>query len=204
MLEMAADLASIASHLEMRDLERVATSIARSRFRTKDDLVRQAVNCIRSHYLPEHGPNCAVLLLGVVLNQREWMRRQAMQVLKIFFQVLDTRNHAAFSKLGSELLMPLLRQLSTPLSAQALEVLDEPIVVHGGPAANQILRMSLQWGNLPMHGQTRDFVHDASIFGPPQESGWAVADPQDMATDKDQSAGSGQDVRAYPRHHPHW
>ncbi|SJX60360.1 related to TAO3-Transcriptional Activator of OCH1 [Sporisorium reilianum f. sp. reilianum] len=181
-LEMAADLAATASHLEMRDFERVATSISRSRFRTKDDLVRQAVNCMRSHYLPEHGPELAVLLLGVVLNRHEWMRRQAMQVLKIFFQALDTRNHAAFSSLGSELLMPLLRQLSTPLSAQALEVLDEPIVVHGGPAANQILRMSLQWGNMNLNGQTRDFVHDASIFGPPQESGWAVADPQDMAT----------------------
>ncbi|KAJ1603285.1 hypothetical protein NDA14_005329 [Ustilago hordei] len=180
--EMAADLAATASHLEMRDLERVATSIARSRFRTKDDLVRQAVNCIRSHFLPDHGPEMAVLLLGVVLNRQEWMRRQAMQVLKMFFQALDTRNHAAFSNLGSELLMPLLRQLSTPLSAQALEVLDEPIVVHGGPAANQILRMSLQWGNMALNGQTRDFVHDASIFGPPQESGWAVADPQDMAT----------------------
>ncbi|KAJ1030345.1 hypothetical protein NDA16_001255 [Ustilago loliicola] len=180
--EMAADLATTASRLEMRDLERVATSIARSRFRTKDDLVRQAVNCIRSHFLPEHGPEMAVLLLGIVLNRHEWMRRQAMQVLKMFFQALDTRNHAAFSNLGSELLMPLLRQLSTPLSAQALEVLDEPIVVHGGPAANQILRMSLQWGNMALNGQTRDFVHDASIFGPPQESGWAVADPQDVAT----------------------
>lgn len=181
-LEMAADLAATASKLEMRDLERVATSISRSRFRTKDDLVRQATNCIRSHYLPEHGPELAVLLLGVVLNRHEWMRMQAMQVLKIFFQALDTRNHVAFSNLGSELLMPLLRQLSTPLSAQALEVLDEPIEVHGGPAANQILRMSLQWGNMNFNGQTRDFVHDASIFGPPQESGWAVADPQDMAT----------------------
>ena len=181
-MEMAADLAATAAQLEMRDFERVATSISRSRFRTKDDLIRQAVNCVRSHYLPEHGPEMAVLLLGVVLNRHEWMRRQAMQVLKIFFQALDTRNHAAFSNLGSELLMPLLRQLSTPLSSQALEVLDEPIVVHGGPAANQILRMSLQWGNMNLNGQTRDFVHDASIFGPPQESGWAVADPQDMAT----------------------
>ncbi|GAK62348.1 cell morphogenesis protein [Moesziomyces antarcticus] len=180
-LEMAADLADIAARLEMRDLERVATSIARSRFRTKDDLVRQAVNCIRSHYLPEHGPELAVLLLGVVLNRHEWMRKQAMQVLKMFFQALDTRNHAAFSNLGSELLMPLLRQLSTPLSAQALEVLDEPIVVHGGPAANQILRMSLQWGNMAL-GPGRELVHDASIFGPPLETGWAVADPQDMAT----------------------
>ncbi|PWZ02702.1 hypothetical protein BCV70DRAFT_154018 [Testicularia cyperi] len=181
-LEMASDLATIAAGLEMRDLERVSTSIAKSRFRTKDDLVRQAVNCVRTHYLPEEGPEMAVLLLGVVLNRHEWMRAQAMQVLKIFFQVMDTRNHADFSNLGSELLMPLLRQLSSPLSSQALEVLDEPIVVHGGPAANQILRMSLQWGNVPLSGQMREHVSDASIFGPPQESGWAVADPQDMTT----------------------
>ncbi|EPQ28778.1 uncharacterized protein PFL1_03581 [Pseudozyma flocculosa PF-1] len=179
-LELAADLAQIAERLEMKDLQRVATSIAKTRFRTKDDLVRQAVNCIRSRYMPAASAEMAVLLLGITLNQAEWLRRQTMQVLKIFFKVVDTRNDPAFSSLGSELLMPLLRLLSTPLSAEALEVLDEPISIHGGPAANQILRMSLQWGNQP--GRMREQVSDASIFGPPEDSGWAVALPQDLTT----------------------
>ncbi|KAN0063104.1 Cell morphogenesis protein PAG1 [Thecaphora frezii] len=179
-LELASDLADIAERLDVKDLQRVATSIAKKRFRTKDDLIRQAINCIRSRYMSPAGADMAVLLLGITLNDVEWLRRQTMQVLKIFFKVIDTRQGFAFSRLGSELLMPLLRLLSTPLSAEALEVLDEPISIHGGPAANQILRMSLQCGNLP--GRMREQVSDASIFGPPDQSGWAVAHPQDLTT----------------------
>lgn len=126
-----------------------------------------------------------VLLLGLTLNEKEWLRRQTMQILKIFFQVIDTRSEA-FANLGSELLMPLLRLLSTPLSSQALEVLDEPIVINGGPAANQILRMSLQWGNNGSEkfnsNQRREQASDAAIFGAPDDSGWAVAHPQDLTT----------------------
>ena len=179
-LDLAADLAALAERLDVKDLQRVALSISKYRFRTKDDLVRQAVNCLRARFLSTCGPDMAVLLLGETLNEQEWMRRQAMQVLKIFFQAIDSRNNPAFSNLGSELLMPLLRLLSTPLSAQALEVLDEPIAINGGPAANQILRMSLQWGS--QLGRHREQLTEASIFGPPEDSGWAVAHPQDMTT----------------------
>jgi len=181
---LADNVAALAEEVGKKDLNRVATSIAKSRFRTKDDLIRQAVGCVRSNYLPSLGPELVVLLLGLTLNEKDWMRKQTMQVLKIFFQVIDTRSEA-FANLGSELLMPLLRLLSTPLSSQALEVLDEPITITGGPAANQILRMSLQWGNKGNKfnsNQRREQASDASIFGAPDDSGWAVAHPQDLTT----------------------
>lgn len=176
--DLATDIATLAEAQGRADLARVAASIAKSRFRTKDDLLRQAVNCIRSNFLPRLGPQLAVSLLGLTLNQNEWLRNQSMQLLKIFFQVVDTRSRE-FTSLGSELLMPLLRLLSTPLAAQALGVLDEPIVIHGGPAANQILRMSLQWGK---PSRRREQGSDASIFGAPDDSGWAVANPQEFTS----------------------
>lgn len=175
---LATDIATLAEKSGKSDIQRIATSIAKSRFRTKDDLIRQAVGCVRVNYLPALGPELAVLQLGLILNQHEWLRRQTMQALKIFFQVVDTQS-PEFSNLGSELLMPLLRLLSTPLAPQALEVLDEPLVINGGPAANQILRMSLQWGK-PSRRQEQ--ASDASIFGAPDDSGWAVAHPQDLTT----------------------
>ncbi|PWN30459.1 hypothetical protein BDZ90DRAFT_225274 [Jaminaea rosea] len=177
-LELAEDIAVLCEAEGRADIARVATSIARSRFRTKDDMTRQAVNSIRTHYLPRLGPQLAVNLLGLTLNQHEWLRSNTMQVLKIFFQAIDTRS-PAFASLGSELLMPLLRLLSTPLAAQALEVLDEPITIHGGPTANQILRMSLQWGR---PNRRREQGSDASIFGTPDDSGWAVANPQELTS----------------------
>ncbi|PWN51484.1 hypothetical protein IE53DRAFT_48994 [Violaceomyces palustris] len=177
-IKLATDLAKLAESLSINDIQRVATSVSKFRFRTKDDLVRQAVGCIKANYLPGCGPEFAVHLLGLTLNQNDWLRKQTMQILKIFFQVVDTKAEA-FSSLGSELLMPLLRLLSTPLADRALEVLDEPISVNGGPASNQILRMSLQWGK---PDRKREHVSDASIFGAPDDSGWAVAHPQDLTT----------------------
>ncbi|PWN23960.1 hypothetical protein BCV69DRAFT_279866 [Microstroma glucosiphilum] len=177
-LTLAEDIATLAEARGKADLARVASSIAKARFRTKDDLVRQAINCVRANFLPRLAPRLAVSLLGLTLNQHEWLRNQTMQVLKIFFQVVDTRSDE-FARLGSELLMPLLRLLSTPLAAQALEVLDEPIAIHGGPAANQILRMSLQWGN---PSRRREQASDAAIFGAPDDSGWAVANPQELTS----------------------
>ncbi|CAO1630004.1 unnamed protein product [Sympodiomycopsis kandeliae] len=178
-LELASDISILSEAAGKADLSRVSTSIAKSRFRTKDDLIRQAVHCIRSNFLPRFGPQLAVSLLGLTLNQHEWLRNQSMQVLKFFFQVVDTQS-AEFSSLGSELLMPLLRLLSTPLATQALEVLDEPIAISGGPSANAILRMSLQWGK-PLRRREMQ-GNDTSIFGTPDDSGWAVANLQEFTS----------------------
>lgn len=177
-LDLAQDIAVLCDAEGRSDISRVAASIAKSRFRTKDDLIRQAVNSIKANFLPDLGPQLAVNLLGLTLNQHEWLRSNAMQVLKIFFQVVDTRSER-FSSLGPELLVPLLRLLSTPLAGQALDVLDEPITLFGGPTADQILHMSLQWGK---PSRRRENANDASIFGAPDDSGWAVANPQNLTS----------------------
>jgi hypothetical protein len=51
------------------------------------------------------------ILLGCVLNSEIWMRTKALQMLKALMQNIDSRN--PFQLAGSELLLPLLRLLST-------------------------------------------------------------------------------------------
>ncbi len=95
-----------------------------------------------------------------------------MQFLKILFQQRESRNPVEL--LGSELLMPLLRLLETDLAPQALDVLEEPMVMSGsGPAAKHVLRMSMHFGSFPSLHSDPESV--PVIFGVPQESGWSIA-----------------------------
>ena len=166
---LATDIARIAGAERKPSIERIMTSFAKARFRTKDDFLRQAVGCLREHFLGQHAFDVIVLLLGLILNDRDWLREKTMQVLKLVFQSPDAREPLA--TFGAELLMPLLRLLKTPFAPQALEVLNEPIVISGGPAAAQVLRMSMALGTV------MNSLGDnaGEVFGPPEASGWCVA-----------------------------
>lgn len=197
---VAEDIASLAAISKMADMERVATSIAKKRFRTKDDLIRQAINCCtRAGFLPNHAKGATVLLLGLTFNSQEWLQKQTLQILKLFFQSVDTKRED-FYALGSELLMPLLRLLSTGLSLPALEVMEENIVLMGtsngdqrsGPSASQIVRMSMQWGQPSTSRKPKQRMESTatnqstneinSLFGQPEESGWSISNVQDSTT----------------------
>ncbi|KAI6121957.1 cell morphogenesis N-terminal-domain-containing protein [Pisolithus sp. B1] len=151
---------------EGRDsIARVMTSFVKNRFRTKDDFLRQSTATLREHYAVRW-TDVSTLLLGLVLNKENWVCVHTMQVLKVFFQQRDLRN--ASHSLTTEHLMPLLRLVEGDLAAQALEVLEEPNKVNGGPNARQVLRMS-------MHGAFNHVcADDGEVFGVPEESGWSV------------------------------
>jgi hypothetical protein len=168
--EFALNIAQLAEKEGRESIARIMTSFAKNRFRTKDDFLRQSVACLREHYGADHWTEIVSSILGLVLNRDNWLRVHSMQVLKLLFQRRDTRNPAG--RLGSELLMPLLRLLETELAPQALDVLEEPITISGGPAARHVLRMSMHMGSM---NKDMDTVGD--IFGAPDESGWCVARP---------------------------
>ncbi|CAD6947853.1 unnamed protein product [Tilletia caries] len=175
--QLATDIANLADFLGKKDISRICASVTKNRFRTKDDLTRQGVMCLRSHYLPLLGPDLAILLIGLCLNNTLWLRKQSLRLIKVFLQNINAQD-ASFSKLGLELLMPILQLLSTPLAAEALEVLEEPLAINGGVASQQVLRMSLQWSKMK---PSNDHALDMAIFGAPTDSGWAVARPQDAS-----------------------
>lgn len=171
--EFAENLGGLAKREGRHSIHKIMTSFAKSHFRTRDDFLRQSVSSLREHYGADHWGDIVTLLMGLVLNSERWLRIQAMQILKVLFQQRETRDPVEL--LGSELLMPLLRLLETDLASQALDVLEEPMVMSGGLAAKHVLRMSMHGHHL-MH---RDDP-GATVFGVPEESGWCIVKADDL------------------------
>ncbi|KAG6909916.1 hypothetical protein DXG01_014436 [Tephrocybe rancida] len=170
--EFAGNISILAVAEERQSIQKIMTSFAKSHFRTRDDFLRQSVSSLREHYGADHWTEIVTLLLGLVLNRERWLQIQAMQILKVLFQQRETRS--PFELLGSELLMPLLRLLETDLAPNALDVLEEPMTMSGGLAAKHVLRMSMHAQRL-MQPVDKDPTSIATIFGIPEESGWSIA-----------------------------
>lgn len=168
LVELAENISYLAGQEERQSIARIMSSFSKGAFRTKDDFMRQSISSLREHYGRHYWTEIVTLLLGLVLNSDRWLRIQAMQIIKILFQQRETWNPVEL--LGSELLMPLLRLLETDLASHALDVLEEPMVMSGGPPAKHVLRMS-------MHGRMSQRVPTTitTVFGMPEDSGWCVA-----------------------------
>ncbi|KAI5888318.1 uncharacterized protein SCHCODRAFT_02636387 [Schizophyllum commune H4-8] len=167
--EFAENISELATQEGRQSISRIMVSFARGHFRTRDDFLRQSALSLREHYGQRYWTETVTALLSLVLNRQSWLRVQAMQLLKMLFQQRETRGPVEL--LGSELLMPLLRLLETDLALQALDVLEEPIVMSGGgPAAKHVLRMSMHAGSLMKNADTV-----TTVFGVPDESGWCIA-----------------------------
>jgi len=145
---MASDLADISERQGKAGLARLLTSFARARFRSKDDFIRQAASHLREH-LATHGLQIVTLLLGFVLNQNDWMRDKALQMLKLILSFPESRALAPHSR---ELVRPLLRLVSTKHAAVALDILELPFA------------------------QADPSVAEANdqLFGPFEPSGWSI------------------------------
>ncbi|KAF5351214.1 hypothetical protein D9756_008427 [Leucocoprinus leucothites] len=169
LVAFAENISYLANQEGRQSIARIMSSFSKGAFRTKDDFMRQSISSLREHYGSHYWTEIVTLLLGLVLNSEDWLRIQAMQIVKILFQQRETWNPVEL--LGSELLMPLLRLLETDLASQALDVLEEPMVMSSGTPAKHVLRMS-------MHGRLSQRVPETvttTVFGVPEESGWCVA-----------------------------
>ncbi|KAF8589139.1 hypothetical protein K439DRAFT_1383766 [Ramaria rubella] len=180
-IELGIKLARLAENANLPNLARIMVSFSKSRFRTKDDFLRQSISCLREYFAPKHWTEVATLLLSLVLNPHRWLRIKSMQVLKGLFAHRESRN--PLDLLGSELLMPLLRLLQTDLASQALEVLDEPLAIAGGgPKAAQVLRMSMRM-SIQVNTLKPESVGTGAVFGVPSDTGWCIAQPARMMQD---------------------
>jgi hypothetical protein len=153
---MALDLAAIAEAEGNVGFARLLTSFARVRFRSKDDFIRQASGLIRD-YMPTHALSIVTLLLGFVLNTEDWMQEKSMQVLKIILAFPEAT--APLATHGEQLLLPLLKLVTTKHSAQALEVLDIPTTT-----------------GIPIEVENQE-----EIFGPISGSGWSVPNIEEIS-----------------------
>ncbi|KAF9525743.1 cell morphogenesis N-terminal-domain-containing protein [Crepidotus variabilis] len=174
---LAESISVLATNEKKLGIQRIMNSFSKGHFRTRDDFLRQSVSSLRD-FAGQNWTQIVTHLLGLVLNEEQWLRVYSMQVLKILFQQREARNPVEL--FGSELLMPLLRLVETDLAAQALDVLDEPIVMSAnGPAAKHVLRMSMHLSSIPNLSST-DPESATVVFGVPEKSGWSIAQVENI------------------------
>jgi len=168
-------LCILAARPEQESIRKILTSYAKARFRTKEDFVRQIVSVIRDAYFPEYEAQGLTFLLGLLTNRLPWMKIKSMVILKTMLPYVNLRK-PEFAGIGGEILSPLLRLLQSEYADQALEVLDEAITFVGQPMDRNLARMSL--GNRSLK---KEYENSVTVFGIPDDSGWAVSAPALMA-----------------------
>lgn len=150
-------LAAAADAAQRPDLARVAHSIARARFRSTDELARQAASCLASFCAADEslGATLVLILLHMLFCEREWVCRQTLVALAAVLGALRAQNaDGGVRALGARMLDPLLALLATPLAPLALDVLDAPALARDA--------------NDPRDGD--------KLFGTPSPSGWGIAE----------------------------
>jgi hypothetical protein len=175
-ISRAERLCNLAVQPEQENIRKILTSYAKTRFRTKEDFVRQIISVIRDAYFPEYEAQGLTFLLGLLTNRLPWMKIKTMVILKTMLVYVNLRK-PEFAGIGAEILYPLLRLLQSEYADQALEVLDETINFVGQPMDRYIARMSL--GNRSVR---KEYENNVTVFGIPDDSGWAVPAPMNMAT----------------------
>lgn len=169
--EMSLLLSEMAAISDKTGLLRILHSLAKNKFRLKKDFLIQVVAAIRTCFFPEYEAHALVLLLNFLSNKMAWVKLETLSVLKLIFPIINLQREE-FVGMGADLVAPLLRLLLTEYAEQALEVIDEAVVISGLQLDKDILRMSM--GNLSMR---KEYEQTATLFGIPDASGWAVPMP---------------------------
>ncbi|CAH1758177.1 13189_t:CDS:10 [Entrophospora sp. SA101] len=167
--EWALYLSEMSEQQDRTNLAKILSSYHKGRFRSKEDFLRNITLIIRENYFNEHQVEIIIFFMSLLSNKLPYCKLKTMTIIKTLLPYVNTENHK-FISLGSELILPLLRLLQTEYSQEALEVLDEAILIVGGPKDKQILRMSFN----TRRGKENETT--ISLFGEPEESGWSIPD----------------------------
>lgn len=164
-------LSQMADNGGKASLSRILVSLSKNRFRSKKDFLVQTISTIKNDFFPEYEAQTLVLLLGLLTNKMAWVKLETMSLLKRLFSLVNLQRDE-FVGVGADLISPLLRLLLTDYAEPALEVLDEAVIISGSQLDKDVLRMSL--GNASMK---KEYEKTRTLFGIPDESGWAIPMP---------------------------
>ncbi|KAK6200429.1 transcriptional activator leucine zipper [Scheffersomyces amazonensis] len=169
--QVALSISKLATNADKPALARILVSLSKNRFRSKKDFLVQTISTIKSLFFPEYEAQSLVLLLGFLSNKIPWIKLETLSILKHVFPLVNLERDE-FVGVGADLISPLLRLLLTDYAEAALEVLDEAVVISGSQLDRDVLRMSL--GNTSIK---KEYEKTATLFGIPDESGWAIPMP---------------------------
>ena len=166
-------IAQYAENQEHIGITRVMNSLAKNRFRTKDDYVRQAIGNMKEYFSIQERREILIAYLGLLLNPLTWLKLRSLTLLKAFVKI-NALSDTDLEGIGPDLLSPLLQLLPTELAPQALEIFDEPV-----PLVNYALSGSSRPGTASSRRpRTGESAVTKIIFGEPTETGWYMPDPE--------------------------
>lgn len=164
-------ISQMASNGDKLGLSRIMNSLGRGKFRSKKEFLTQTISSLRANFFPEYEAQTLIILLSFLSNKTPWVKLETLSILKLVFPIVDL-NRDEFIGIGADLIAPLLRLLLTEYAEPALEVMDEVGAISGSQLDKDILRMSM--GNTSMR---KEYEQTASLFGIPNDSGWAIPMP---------------------------
>lgn len=164
-------VSQMASTCGKAGLLKILDSLAKKKFRLKKDFLIQIVLAIKNCFFPEYEAQALMILLNFLSNKIPWVKLETLSILKLIFPIVNLQRDE-FVGIGADLVAPLLRLLLTEYAEQALEVIDEAVVISGSQLDKDILRMSM--GNTSMR---KEYEQTATLFGIPDSSGWAIPMP---------------------------
>lgn len=152
----------------------ILDDLAHNNVTSSDELRDELYAALREFFLPQLDLEMIIMLMGFLTNSNSCVKTQTMRLLCVILPQIDVRR-PDISGLGSDLISPLLRLLQTEFCMQALEVMNCMMNMTSTPMDDLHVRMSMTH---PSAKATRkEYDRTKSLFGIPEESGWAVPVP---------------------------
>ncbi|KAF2672184.1 hypothetical protein BT63DRAFT_369466, partial [Microthyrium microscopicum] len=168
-------LAAIADARNFSDISVTLRGFAGSIYRSGRDFFSRLLDAIKPAFFPQLEFNCLVFLMSLLTNRLPWFKIKVMEMLCSLIPQIDMKKSEIASK-GPDLITPLLRLLQTEFCPQALNVLDNVVGMNATPLEHKHIRMSMIGAN-SSRATRKEYEKTQSLYGIPEESGWAIPMP---------------------------
>lgn len=155
-------------------LSRILKSFIKRRLWSSSDFLRQYIISLVTAF-PDDTVNVTILTMSMVSNSTSFIRKSALETLKILVPEVDLRQ-ATMRWRGADLIAPLLRLLTTTDVEESLSVLDIVGSVKPDKMDKDVLRMTLGARQL-----FHEYENTETLFGIPDECGWSVPKPAEAS-----------------------
>ncbi|RYP37218.1 hypothetical protein DL767_003037 [Monosporascus sp. MG133] len=177
-METARILSVIADIMGMSPISATLGAFMDSHYASSKEFMVDLFAALREFYLPELDFKMLTMLMGFLTNNMASVKTMTMRLLCVVIPEIEMRKPEIAGH-GSDLISPLLRLLQTEFCMQALEVLDNIMTISSSSNDKHHLRMSVTHSSAK-HIR-KEYERTQSLFGIPEESGWAIPAPAKKA-----------------------
>ncbi|RYO79438.1 hypothetical protein DL762_008182 [Monosporascus cannonballus] len=177
-METARILSVIADIMGMSPISATLGAFIDSHYASSREFMVDLFAALREFYLPELDFKMLTMLMGFLTNSLASVKTMTMRLLCVVIPEIEMRKPEIAGH-GSDLISPLLRLLQTEFCMQALEVLDNIMTISSSSNDKHHLRMSVTHSSAK-HIR-KEYERTQSLFGIPEESGWAIPAPAKKA-----------------------